>query len=125
MREKVAIVDDEPGVRRALKRLVEANGFATQVYGSGEDLRADSLEGVTCAILDVNLGGMSGLETCRCLISKHGDIPVIFITAQDSPDVRIEAMELGCSALFLTRFLGNSLIGAVREAVSHSAVNAC
>jgi len=119
MPEKVAIVDDEPGVRRALKRLVEANGFATQVYGSGEDFLQDSLEGVTCAILDVNLGGMSGLETCRCLISKHGDIPVIFITAQDSPDVRSEAMELGCSALLRKPFLGNSLIGAVREAVSH------
>ena len=119
MGKKVAIVDDEPGVRRALKRLVEANGFATQVYGSGEDFLQDSLEGVTCAILDVNLGGMSGLETCRCLISKHGDIPVIFITAQDSPDVRSEAMELGCSSLLRKPFLGNSLIGAVREAVSH------
>ena len=119
MGKKVAIVDDEPGVRRALKRLVEANGFATQVYGSGEDFLQDSLEGVTCAILDVNLGGMSGLETCRCLISKHGDIPVIFITAQDSPDVRREAMELGCSSLLRKPFLGNSLIGAVREAVSH------
>ena len=119
MGKKVAIVDDEPGVRRALKRLVEANGFATQVYGSGEDFLQDSLEGVTCAILDVNLGGMSGLETCRCLISKHGDIPVIFITAQDSPDVRKEAMELGCSAFLSKPFLGNSLIGAVREAVSH------
>ena len=120
MREKVAIVDDEPGVRRALKRLVEANGFATQVYGSGEDFLQDSLEGVTCAILDVNLGGMSGLETCRCLISKHCDIPVIFITAQDSPDVRKEAMELRCSAFLRKPFLGDSLIGAVREAVSHS-----
>ena len=119
MQEKVAIVDDEPGVRRALKRLVEANGFATQVYGSGEDFLADSLEGVTCAILDVNLGRMSGLETCRCLISKHGGIPVIFITAQDSPDVRKEAMELGCSAFLRKPFLGDSLIGAVREAVSH------
>ena len=120
MREKVAIVDDEPGVRRALKRLVEANGFSTQVYGSGEDFLDDSLESVTCAILDVNLGGLSGLETCRCLISKHESVPVIFITAQDSPDVRKEAMELGCSAFLRKPFPGDSLIGAVREAVSHS-----
>src|SRR3974390_2199004 len=119
MREKVAIVDDEPGVRRALKRLVEANGFSTQVYGSGEDFLADGLEGVTCAILDINLGGMPGFETCRCLISKRGGIPVIFITAKDSPDVRKEAMELGCSAFLRKPFLGDSLIGAVREAVSH------
>src|SRR5512142_2611452 len=98
MKEKVAIVDDEPGVRRALKRLVEANGFTSQVYGSGEDFLKDGLEGIACAILDVNLGGMSGIETSRCLVAKHADIPIIFVTALDSPDVRKQALELGCSA---------------------------
>jgi FixJ family two-component response regulator len=120
MKEKVAIVDDEPGVRRALKRLVEASGFSTQVYGSGEDFLSDCLEDVACAILDVNLGGMSGLQTSRCLLSKHIDIPVIFITALDSPDVRKEAMELGCCAYLRKPFLGESLMGAIRQAVSHS-----
>jgi FixJ family two-component response regulator len=120
MKEKVAIVDDEPGVRRSLKRLVEASGFSTQVYGSGEDLLKDCLEDVACAVLDVNLGGMSGLETSRCLISKRPDIAVIFITALDSPDVRSEAIELGCSAFLRKPFLGDSLMGAIRQAVSQS-----
>jgi FixJ family two-component response regulator len=120
MREKVAIVDDEPGVLRALKRLVEANGFATQVYGSGEDFLGDSLDGVACAILDINLGGMSGIETSRSLASRHAGIPVIFITAMDAPEARKEAMELGCSAYLRKPFLGESLIGAVRQAVAQS-----
>jgi len=120
MREKIAIVDDEPGVLRALKRLVEANGFTTQVYASGEDFICDSLEDVACAILDVNLGGMSGIEAGRRLAANHIDIPVIFITAQDSPIVHKEAMELGCSAYLRKPFLGDSLIGAVRNAVLES-----
>jgi FixJ family two-component response regulator len=120
MKEKVAIVDDEPGVRRALKRLVEASGFSTQVYGSGEDFLEDCLDDVACAVLDVNLGGISGLETSRCLASRHIDVPVIFITALDTPDVRKEAMELGCSAYLRKPFLGDSLIGAIRQAVSQA-----
>jgi FixJ family two-component response regulator len=118
MKETVAIVDDEPGVRRSLKRLVEASGFSTQVYGSGEDFLEHCLEDVACAILDVNLSGISGLETSRCLLSKHIDIPVIFITALDSPEVRKEAIELGCTAYLPKPFLAQSLIGALRAAVS-------
>ncbi len=117
LKEKVAIVDDEPGVRRALKRLVEASGFSTEVYGSGEDFLDGCLEGVACAILDINLGGISGLETSRRLVSRQIDIPVIFITAVDSPDVRNEAMGLGCSAYLRKPFDGDSLIGALRQAV--------
>ena len=120
MKAKVAIVDDEPGVRRALKRLVESNGFSTQVYGSGEEFLQDCLEHVACAVLDVNLGGISGLETNRCLLSKQIDIPVIFITALDSPDIRKQAMALGCSAYLPKPFLGELLMDAIREAVSQS-----
>jgi hypothetical protein len=63
MREKVAIVDDDASVRRSLKRLVEVAGFPVNVYGSGEDLLKDDLDEVACAVLDVNLGGISGIET--------------------------------------------------------------
>jgi FixJ family two-component response regulator len=118
MKEKVAIVDDEPGVRQALKRLVEASGFSTEVYGSGEDFLEDCLEDVACAVLDINLGGISGLETSRRLVSKQIDIPVIFITAVDSPEVRKQAMELGCSAYLRKPLAAESLIGALRRAVS-------
>jgi FixJ family two-component response regulator len=121
MQEKVAIVDDEPSLRRALKRLVEAGGFPTQVYGSGEELLGDSLDGVACAILDVNLGGMSGIDAGRRLASKHDEISVIFITASDSCDIRKKAMEVGCSAFLLKPFRGDVLVRAVRE-VMHSHV---
>jgi FixJ family two-component response regulator len=117
VREKVAIVDDEPSVRRSLKRLVEAAGFPAQAYGSGEELLNDGLDEVACAILDVNLGGMSGIETGRRLSSKHPDMPVIFITAMDSPDLRKEAAELGCSGFLSKPIRCDVLIGAIRQAV--------
>jgi FixJ family two-component response regulator len=117
MREKLAIVDDHPSVRRSLKRLVEAAGFPAQTYASGEDLLYDGLDQVVCAIFDVNLGGLSGIETRRRLSSKHPDIPVIFITAMDSAEVRREAREVGCAAFLLKPIRGEKLIGAIRQAV--------
>jgi len=117
MRQKIAIVDDDPSVRRSLKRLVEAAGFPAQAYSSGEEFLNDGLDEVACAILDINLGGMSGIEIRRHLSSKHPDIPVIFITAMDPPDVRKLDSELG-SAAFLTKPVrGDLLIDTVRQAV--------
>jgi FixJ family two-component response regulator len=122
MRQKIAVVDDDPSVRRSLHRLLGAAGFPAQAYGSGEELLNDGLDQVACAILDVNLGGMSGIETARRLSAKHPDIAVILITAMDSLDVRREAAELGCSDFLPKPIRGDILIGAIRQAlgcVSH------
>jgi FixJ family two-component response regulator len=113
----VAIVDDEPSVRQSLKRLVEAAGFPAEAYGCGEDLLNDGLDEVACTILDVNLGGISGLETRRRLSSKHPNIPVIFITASDVPEVRKQASEIGCAAFLLKPLRPGVLIAAVRQAI--------
>jgi FixJ family two-component response regulator len=116
MRQKIAIVDDEPSVRRSLKRVVEGAGFPAQAYGSGEELLNDGLDEVACAILDINLGGMSGVETRRRLSSKYPEIPVIFITAMDSADIRKLARDLGSAAILLKPIRDNVLIDAVRVA---------
>jgi FixJ family two-component response regulator len=121
MREKVAIVDDDASVRRSLKRLVEVAGFRANVYGSGEDLLQDDLDEVACAVLDVNLGGISGIETRRRLSSKHPAISVIFITAADSADVRRQAGELGCTAFLPKPIRGDELIHALRGCIAETA----
>jgi FixJ family two-component response regulator len=115
---KVVIVDDDPGVRRSLTRLVEVAGFPAQAYGSGEEFLNDGLDDVACALLDVNLGGMSGIETGRRLSATHPSIPVIFITAMDSSDMRKEAAELGCSDFLRKPVRGEVLIGSIRQAVA-------
>jgi FixJ family two-component response regulator len=78
------------------------------------------LEDVACAVIDVTLGGISGLETSRRLAVKHIHIPVIFITAMDTPDVRKRAAELGCSAFLTKPLVGDFLMGAIRQAVLQS-----
>jgi FixJ family two-component response regulator len=118
MSGKVVIVDDDPSVRRSLTRLVEAAGFPAQAYGSGEELLNDGLDDVACALLDVNLGGMSGIETGRRLSATHPRIPILFITAMDWSDMRKEAAELGCSDFLRKPVRGEVLIGSIRQAVA-------
>jgi FixJ family two-component response regulator len=123
MREKVAIGDDDPSVRRSLKRLVQVAGFRADVYGSGEDLLNDELDDVACAVLDGTPGGISDIETRRRLSSKHPAISVIFITAADSADVRRQAGELGCTAFLPKPIRGDELIYALRGCVEWEAVS--
>lgn len=59
----VAIVDDDPGVLKGLKRVLDACNYATNVFNSGEAfLASDDAEDndIACIVLDIHLGGMSG-----------------------------------------------------------------
>jgi FixJ family two-component response regulator len=115
----VAVVDDDPSVLSGIKRLLNASGIDTEVFSSGEDfLERDAASKVTCVVLDINLGGISGIETRRRLSARGDAIPVIFITARDTAAVRKEAMDSGCAAYLLKPFSGNDLIVAIRRATS-------
>jgi FixJ family two-component response regulator len=67
---RIAVVDDDDGVRRALARLLRSDGFESMLFPSGEALlQCDHPEAFDCAILDIRLGGMSGLTLARRLVS--------------------------------------------------------
>ena len=93
------IVDDDPGMRESLSALMDAHGFKTSVFSSAEDwlergmsVRAD------CMLLDVHLGGMSGLDLQRRLHDEGSTVPVIIITAFDDARAREQAERLGSVA---------------------------
>jgi len=114
----IAIVDDDPGFLKGLKRLLDACGFTTEVFASGEEfLDRDSTSDIACIVLDINLGGMSGIEVRRRLAGRGSTIPVIFITALDTAATRKEAMDAGYAAFLGKPFSGRALIDAIREAL--------
>jgi FixJ family two-component response regulator len=120
MRSLVAIVDDEPSVLRALKRILEANGLCTRTYSSGEELLCSCLDELKCVVLDINLTGISGIETKRRLAAIASDLPVIFMTALNSAMVQEEALNAGCSAFLHKPFSGHRFVHAVHEALAKS-----
>jgi FixJ family two-component response regulator len=115
----VAVVDDDESFACALGRLFRDSGFGVQTYHSAEAfLAARTLPQPDCLVLDIHLGGMSGLDLQRRLGELGALEPIIFVTAHDAPGVRQEAERAGCSAYFLKPVPGKSLIEAVTKAVN-------
>jgi FixJ family two-component response regulator len=115
----VAVVDDDEGFLRAIGRLLRAAGFEPMAYPSAEAFLADATPAPRdCAVFDIHLGGMSGLDLCRHLAAQGRRLPVIFVTAHDEPATREEAREVGCSAYLRKPVPGKALIEAINKAVN-------
>jgi FixJ family two-component response regulator len=113
----VAVIDDDPGMRRGIERLLNVHGFATQSYASAEEFMArNGQETATCIVLDIGLEGISGIELRRRMMASGCAIPTIFITGRDDPATLREADELGGVACLLKPFLASTFIRAINEA---------
>jgi FixJ family two-component response regulator len=117
-RTVVAIVEDDPSMLKGLERLVNAHGFLTELYTSAEAFleRADVSE-ARCLLLDIHLGGISGIELRHRLAAAGSRLPVIFMTAVDSETIQREAVEAGCVACLRKPFQSRQLTDAIGVAV--------
>ena len=117
----VAVVDDDGGVRSALGRLLRAAGFNPVSYSSAEAFLDDLGRAQTdCLVLDLHLGGMSGLDLQERLTAGGVVPPIIFVTAYEDPDAHKQAQRAGCVAFFHKPVRGSTLLEAVRQAVEPS-----
>jgi FixJ family two-component response regulator len=110
----IAIVEDDASVLKGIELLLHAYGFATEVYTSAEAFldRADQSK-ATCAIVDIHLGGISGIELKRRLTACGSNLSVIFMTAADDAETQRQAMAAGCIAYLRKPFPANLLIDAI------------
>jgi len=112
----VAVVDDDESVCRSFARLLRAAGMQAITYDSAESFLADRKHPqFSCLVLDIQLGGMSGIELARRLAAVGGRTPIIFITAHDDPDARSAAETLGCAAYFRKTDSGNDVLDSIRK----------
>jgi FixJ family two-component response regulator len=110
----VAVVDDDPSLLEGLRRLLSAHGFRVQTFASAESFLDDiaSCE-ADCLILDVHLGGISGIDLQRQLVSSGRKLPVIFMTAVDNDATYQKAIDVGYIAYLRKPFLAKLLIDAI------------
>jgi FixJ family two-component response regulator len=113
----VFVVDDDPSMLAALKRLLRAHGFDAEGFASAQALRdrGDFACGL-CIILDINLGDGSGIELRRQLANDGVTLPVIYITGNDNEATRGAALKSGCLAYLTKPFAARSLIESVQRA---------
>lgn len=115
-RLQVAVVDDDESLCRSLGRLLRASGIQPITYASAEAFLADAKHPrFDCLVLDVQLGGMSGIELGRRLVAEGGYAPFIYITAFDDAETRNEAVATGCAAYFRKTDAGADVLDAIRR----------
>ena len=111
----VAIVDDDASMCRSLGRLLRQAGMQANSFLSAEEFLASPLQRrFSCLLLDIHLGGMSGLDLHRTMLAAGDRTPVIYITAQDDPLAEAEARHSGCAAFFRKSDAGIRIIEALR-----------
>jgi FixJ family two-component response regulator len=115
----VAIVEDDPNMLRATTDLLDAHGFATVAFASAEDFLTRGIaKGVDCLLLDIDLGGMSGIDLRRQLRATGSELPIIFMTAIDDDATKRQALASGCAAFLRKPFPQGALIDAIRKAMA-------
>lgn len=114
----VAVVDDDASMLGATRDLLEVHGFATRIFASAEEfLDSGAAAEVNCLLLDIQLGGISGIELRRRLKVSASELPVIFMTALDDEGTRAEAHKAGCVAFLRKPYSKRELIDAIEKAV--------
>jgi FixJ family two-component response regulator len=117
----IAIIDDDQSLCRSLGRLVRQAGFRPVSFISAEDfLQSPERAELRCLLVDIQLGGMSGIDLHRQLLAEGDTTPVIYITAYDEPSARIEALNTGCAGFFLKTDAGSAIIEALRRVTTRS-----
>ena len=118
----IAVIDDESSLCTSLSRLLRLANFQPISYPSAEAFLADDKRPhFDCLLLDIRLGGMSGLDLFQRLAAQNDHAPVIFITAFDDPEMRAQADALGCAGFFRKNSPGAEIIEAIRRATQANA----
>jgi FixJ family two-component response regulator len=114
--ELVAVIEDDAAMRRSIERLLQASGYATAAFASAEEfLESASVDDVIGLVLDIHLGGISGIELRRRLLAAGSMLPVIFITGRDDERTRSEAAAVGCVDYLQKPFDAARLIQALKR----------
>ena len=119
---QVAIVDDDAGVVRALKRLLALQSIQAYTFCSGKEF-IDFIErgpqpALDCIILDIHMDGMSGLDVQRYLMDKAITTPIVFVSSAVERHIHDQAIAAGAVAFFNKPFAPDALIDSLQNAIA-------
>lgn len=115
---RIAIVDDDPGMRSFIARVLRLTGLSTVSFESGETFLQEQLrEPSVCVLLDLSMPGISGFEVKDRLAKSYPNVPVILITGQTDPALGIIAQEKGFTACLAKPLDPPLLLSAIRQAL--------
>ena len=93
---RVFVVDDDPSVRTALKRLLASSGLTCETFGTAAEFLKRLEEGATgCVLLDIRMPDLSGLELQQILQENQQTLPIIIVTASTGVSLHTPAIARG------------------------------
>lgn len=113
----VLVVDDDPGMLKAVQRLLRQHAYEPILFSSAQAFKNHSdIERAACVILDIDLPDGSGIELRHDLRAAGVSVPVIYITGNESPTIRSAALASGCIAFLTKPFSAPELLEPLRKA---------
>jgi len=114
--QTVLVVDDEAALRRALKASLCASGFLVDEARSGEEAIERFTRGrCDLVLLDINMPGIGGVETCRRLRALAPELGIVMITVRDSEDDKVHALEGGADDFITKPYRFRELLARMRS----------
>lgn len=115
--KKIYLVDDEADLRKALNRLLSAEGFSVIEFGSAvELLAAVPANGSGCVLMDIAMPGVDGLEAQRQLVVRGCTLPIVFLTAQGGIPESVRAVKAGAVDFLAKPVKRDDLLRAIATA---------
>jgi FixJ family two-component response regulator len=117
----VAVLDDEPEMRKALRRLLIGLGFCVEEFADGKDfLAAVDSRPLDCLLLDLHMAEVSGFDVLEAFRSRKIRVPVIVITAHDEPGTEQQVRALGACAYLKKPVDRDALLAAIKTVIASS-----
>ena len=114
------MVDDDPQIRRVMKATLVGHGYEVLEARTGEEaLEIAPAEMASLVLLDMNMPGMGGLETCRVL-RRASDIPVIILSVRNTEKDKVAALDAGADDYVTKPFSIEELLARIRAALRRS-----
>jgi two-component system, OmpR family, KDP operon response regulator KdpE len=114
---RILIVDDDPQIRRVLKIALSGEGYEVQDARSGEEAELEIRESrYDLMLLDMNMPGMGGLETCK-VVRASSEIAIVMLTVRDSEEDKIAALDAGADDFVTKPFSTPELLARIRAAL--------
>lgn len=113
----ILVIDDDPQIRRVMKMTLSTHGYVVADARTGEEglneLRSAPYDLV---LLDMNMQGMGGIETCR-LIRSNSEIAIVMLTVNNTEKAKVEALDAGADDYVTKPFSTPELLARIRAAL--------
>jgi two-component system KDP operon response regulator KdpE len=114
---RILVVDDEPQIRRVLRATLTGHGYEFYEARTGEEaLEAIRANRFDLVLLDMNMPGMGGIETCRS-IRGGSEVAIIMLTVRDSEQDKVAALDAGADDYITKPFSTPELLARIRAAL--------